>query len=186
MGNKLFIMNFHNKQIGFIEQVDNIYIQYLNNKYTEYSKLPPILRDIAPEPTQFPEANEVLEYYKLEKYDMWEYLKRSNGIKNTRDVWFLSEPIGEVWFPLISGMSRHLSFNSLFKQGDSFIIQLNGFIYVNHHSMPLFPDCILPYLQQQSGRYSTTKGFVYDLIDKPSTRGLLGRMVCNFPESNQD
>ncbi|MCL1935687.1 MAG: hypothetical protein FWF57_04865 [Defluviitaleaceae bacterium] len=57
------------------------------------------MNGIAPAPSQFPLANDVLDYYQMEKMGVWEYFKRSNGIKLGRDIWFMSEPVGETWIP---------------------------------------------------------------------------------------
>lgn len=82
---KLLIMNFSNENIGYIERAEKAFIQHLNDKVQEFPLLPPILRDIAPEPTQFPAANDVLDYYNMGRMDVWTYLARSNGFKSSRE-----------------------------------------------------------------------------------------------------
>ena len=182
MGDKIFIMNFDNEQVGSIERTPDEFIQDYNGKITSHNSLPPVMRGIAPEPTQFPAANYVLEYYKLERLDVWEYLKRSNGFKNSREVWFMSEPVGETWIPLVIGMQKYGSYNSWFKINDKMHVQINGFANVNRHSIDILPPCIIPYLQKSTeNRFSTAEGYVYDLADWPSVRGLIGRLIINFP-----
>jgi len=58
---------------------------------------------------------------------------------------------------------------------------MNGNANINRHSMELFPECIVPYLEKDgSARFSTAEGVVYDLRSWASTRGLIGRVVINF------
>ena len=76
------------------------------------------MRDIVPEPTQFPAANSVLEYYGMNKFDAWEYLKRSNGFKTSRNIWLLSEPPGQIWIPLVIGMQKYTYYSSFMQVGD--------------------------------------------------------------------
>ena len=181
MGDKVFIMNFKNEQIGYVERKEDIFEQKLNGTKTQHKTLPRIMQYIAPEPTQFPAAQEVLDYYKMAKLDVWEYIQKSNGIKNSRDVWFMSEPAGEVWLPLIVGMQRYPRYESWFKTGDKVKVEMNGNGNINRHSMELFPKCIIPYLVKDSeSRFSTTEGIVYDLRSRGSTRGLIGRIILNF------
>jgi hypothetical protein len=175
-------MNFKNERIGHVERKSDIFEQELNGQKTLHKTLPRIMQYIAPEPTQFPAAKEVLDYYKMEKLDVWEYLKRSNGIKNSRDVWFLAEPTGgEVWLPLIVEMQRYPRYESWFKTGDKVRVDMGGRAIINRHAMDLFPECIVPYLaKDDASRFSTTEGVVYDVRSWPSTRGLIGRIVLNF------
>ena len=181
MGDKIFIMNFKNEKIGYVERKADIFEQELNGIKTLHKTLPRIMQYIAPEPTQFPAAQEVLDYYKMDKLDVWEYIKKSNGIKNSRDVWFMAEPKGEVWLPLIVGMQRYPRYESWFKTGDKVRVQMNGNANINRHSMELFPECILPYLvKDDTTRFSTAEGVVYDLRSWASTCGLIGRIVINF------
>jgi len=183
MGDKIFIMNFKNEQIGYVERKTDIFEQELNGIKTTHTTLPRIMQYIAPEPTQFPAAQEVLDYYKMEKLDVWEYLYKSNGIKNSRDIWFMAEPKKgrEVWMPLIVGMQRYPRYESWFKIGDKCKIQMNGNAHINRHSLELFPECIIPYLvRDDNTRFSTAEGVVYDLRSWASTRGLIGRLVINF------
>jgi hypothetical protein len=140
---------------------------------------------IAPEPTQFPEANDVLYYYGMNRLDVWKYLSRSNGFKSSRDVWFLSEPIGEVWIPLVLGMQpryqSYEAYNALFKPGDEVSVLMNGKAYINRHTIDILPPFIKPYLiQNGSTRFSTVSGYVKDLVPYPSIKGLIGRIVLNF------
>jgi len=181
VGDKIFIMNFKNEQIGYIERKTDIFEQELNGTKTFYKTLPRIMQYIAPENTQFPAAQDVLDYYKMAKLDVWEYIKKSNGIKNSRDIWFMSEPKGEVWLPLIVGMQRYPRYESWFKTGDKVKVEMNGNANINRHSMELFPEVIIPYLLKgDATRFSTVEGIVYDLRSWPSTRGLIGRIVLNF------
>ncbi|GHU75769.1 hypothetical protein FACS1894188_07250 [Clostridia bacterium] len=140
-----------------------------------------IMQDIAPEPTQFPAANLVLDYYKMSRIDVWEYFQKSNGFKSCRDVWFMSEPIGEVWVPLGFGAKRFRDWGMICRIGDKFKVQMNGFINVNRHSFPVFPYCIAPYLRKdEHSRFSTATGFIYDLGDYPAVHGLMGRAIIDF------
>ena len=181
MADKVFIMNFNNKQIGCIERKADVFEQELNGVKTFHKILPRIMQYIAPEPTQFPAAQEVLDYYKMKKLDVWEYLQKSNGIKNSRDIWFMSEPAGEVWLPLIVGMQRYPRYESWFKPGDKIRVQMNGNANINRHSLEILPECIIPYLiKDDASRFSTAEGIVYDLRSWASTRGLIGRLVINF------
>jgi len=181
MGDKIFIMNFKNEYIGYVERKTDVFEQELNGIKTLHKTLPRIMQYIAPEPTQFPAAQEVLDYYKMSKLDVWEYIQKSNGIKNSRNVWFMAEPKGEVWLPLIVGMQRYPRYESWFKTGDEVKLQMNGNANINRHSMDLFPECIVPYLvKDEAERFSTAEGIVYDLRSWPSTRGLIGRIVVNF------
>jgi hypothetical protein len=176
-------MNYKNEKIGHVERKADIFEQELNGIKTPHKTLPRIMQYIAPEPTQFPAAREVLDYYKMKKMDVWEYLQKSNGIKNSRDIWFMSEPVmnGEVWMPLIVGMQRYPRYESWFKTGDKVRVQMNGNANINRHSMELFPECIVPYLTKDDAtRFSTAEGVVYDLRSRASTRGLIGRIVICF------
>jgi hypothetical protein len=181
MNEKLMIMNFNNENIGYIERAQHSFIQYLNGEVNEFGLLPPILRGIAPEPTQFPAANDVLEYYQMRRYDIWTYLARSNGFKSSRNVWFMAEPTGEVWIPLVIGMQQKPKYDALFKIGDEVRVLMSGKAYINRHTIDIFPPCIVPYLQRdRDTRFSTVTGYVKDLIPYPSIKGLIGRIVLNF------
>ena len=174
-------MNFSNEKVGFVERTPDGFIQDYRGEVKAYGSLPPIMREIAPEPTQFPAAGYVLEYYKMNKLDVWEYLKRSNGFKNSRDVWLMAEPAGETWIPLAVGMQKYRSYGSWFAVGDKIRVQANGFANVNRHSIDILPPCIVPYLEKTGTRFSTATGYVYDLADLPSVRGLIGRLIIDFP-----
>ena len=181
MADKVFIMNFKNEKVGEIEKRKDFFIQTYMGKTENFTTLPPIMQGIAPAPTQFPAAIEVLNYYKMNKLDVWEYLQKSNGFKNSRDIWFLSEPIGEVWIPLVVGMQRYSIYDNWFKVGDKITIQMNGFANVNRHSIDILPECIIPYLKKDpNSRFSTTHGFVYDISEYPATRGLKGRLIFHI------
>ncbi len=181
MNDKIFIMNFKNECIGYIERSEDVFIQNYQGKIEEFSTLPRIMQGIAPEPTQFPAANDVLEYYNMKKLDVWEYLKRSNGFKNSRDIWFMAEPKGEVWIPLVVGMQKYSRYDNWFQRNDKIKIQMNGFANVNRHSIDILPPCIIPYLKKSDiSRFSTTQGYVYDIRDFPSVRGLIGRLIFYF------
>ena len=103
---RLMIMNFDNECIGYIDKAADKFIQDINGQIEESKYLPRIMRDIAPEPTQFPAANDSLEYFNMSLFDVWEFFKRSNGFKSSRDVWFMAEPPGEVWIPLAVIMQK--------------------------------------------------------------------------------
>jgi len=180
-------MNFNNENIGYVERAANKFIQNLNGITEELDTLPKIMCGIAPEPTQFPAANDVLAYFDMEKLDVWKYLKRSNGFKTSRDVWFMAEPTGEVWIPLVVGMqerySTYESYNALFNIGDSVKVLMNGKAYINRHTMDIFPEFIKPYLiRDGETRFSTTTGYVKDLVEYPAIKGLIGRVVLSFPQ----
>ena len=181
MQDKLMIMNFSNENIGFVERTDSKFIQRMNDEQQEFALLPPILSGIAPEPTQFPSANDVLEYYDMKKLDVWKYLARSNGFKTSRNVWFMAEPVGEVWFPLVLGMQRYKTYDALFRIGDEVRVLMSGKAYVNRHTIDMLPPCVAPYLKRKEDtRFSTAKGYVKDLSPLPSIKGLIGRVVIDF------
>ena len=185
MPDKILIMNFQNQQIGSIERTPHAFIQTLNGEISAHKTLPPILCGIAPEPTQFPAANDVLEYYNMDRLDVWKYLARSNGFKSSRDVWFMSEPVDEVWIPLIIGMQQRYncfeSYNIACKIGDPVEVLMSGKAYINRHTMDILPACIIPYLKRNGEtRFSTTKGYVKDLSPYPATKGLIGRIVLRI------
>ena len=182
MKDKLMIMNFENENIGCVERADKAFILNLNGVTKEYATLPPVLCGIAPEPTQFPAANDVLEYYNMSRLDVWTYLARSNGFKTSRDVWFMAEPVSEVWIPLVAGMqSQRRTYDAFFRIGDEVRVLMNGKAYINNHTMDILPRCIIPYLTQKEGtRFSGVTGYVKDLSPYVSTRGLVGRIVLDF------
>lgn len=182
MQNRIFVMNFQNEQIGSIERTQHSFIQTLNGESTEYKTLPPIMCGIAPEPSQFPAANDVLEYYNMDRLDVWQYLARSNGFKSSRDVWFMAEPTGEVWVPLVIGMQQRYksfeSYNIAFKVGDKVEVLMSGKAYINRHTMDILPPYISDYLKRDGEtRFSTATGYVKDLSPYPATKGLIGRIV---------
>ena len=184
MQNKMFVMNFKNEQVGTIERTQRAFIQTLHLETTEHTKLPPIMCDIAPAPSQFPSAQDVLEYYEMDRLDVWQYLARSNGFKSSRDHWFMAEPTGQVWIPLVLGMQPRYqsfeSFNIAFKPGDEVQVLMNGKAYINRHTMDILPPCIVSYLKRDGGtRFSTAKGYVKDLSPYPATKGLIGRIVLD-------
>ena len=186
MQNKLMIMNFSNKNIGYVERTEQKFIQHLNDEIQSFALLPPILSGIAPEPTQFPAANDVLEYYEMSKLDVWKYLARSNGFKSSRDAWFMAEPVGEVWIPLVFGMQRYKTYDALFKIGDDVRVLMNGKAYINRHTVDILPACIVPYLKRDGDtRFATAKGRVKDLSPYPSIKGLIGRIILDFPQGQQ-
>lgn len=183
MSDKIFIMNFNNECIGYVERTPNAFIQSYQGKIEEFQTLPPIMQGITPAPTQFPAAHEVLEYYQMKRLDVWEYLKKSNGFKNSRNIWFMSEPIGEVWIPLVVGMQKYSRYDNWFKVNDEIKIQMNAFANVNRHSIDILPHCIIPYLKKApKGRFSTAYGKVYDLREYPSLKGLIGRLIFHFDD----
>ena len=178
------IMNFNNENIGYVERTGQAFVQHINGETHEFALLPPILRGIAPEPTQFPAANDVLEYYDMDKLDVWAYLARSNGFKSSRDIWLMAEPKGEVWVPLVIGMQQKSSYNAFFKAGDEVRVLMSGRAYINRHTIDILPSCIVPYLKRDGDtRFSTVTGYVKDLVPYPSIKGLIGRIVLHFPET---
>ena len=181
MSDKLMIMNFNNENIGFVERTRHKFMQRIGDDVQEFAMLPPILCGIAPEPTQFPAANDVLEYYGMSRLDVWKYLARSNGFKSSRNVWFMAEPVGEVWIPLVLGMQSRPKYDALFKVGDPVRVLMSGKAYINRHTIDILPACIVPYLKRDGDtRFSTVNGYVKDLSPYPSVKGLIGRIVLNF------
>jgi len=179
-------MNFSNENIGCIERTPQALIQRMGDEIREFALLPPIMSGIAPEPTQFPAANDVLEYYDMTKLDVWKYLARSNGFKNSRDVWFMAEPTDEVWIPLVLGMQRYRTYDALFRIGDEVRVLMSGKAYVNRHTIDMLPPCIVPYLKRKPNtRFSMVKGYVKDLSPYPSTKGLIGRIVLDFSQVSE-
>jgi hypothetical protein len=182
MQDKIFIMNFKNEKIGSVERTADGFTQDLLNEVTIHKTLPPIMCGIAPEPSQFPSANDVLEYYDMDRLDVWTYLARSNGFKSSRDCWFMAEPVKEAWIPLVLGMQpRYTSFESYniaFKIGDPVQVLMNGKAYINRHTMDILPPCLIPYLKRDGEtRFSTMTGYVKDLSFYAATKGLIGRIV---------
>ena len=179
MSDKIFIMNFKNECVGYVERTSNAFIQNYQGKIEEFQMLPPIMKGIAPKLI----SNEILEYYQMQRLDVWEYLKKSNGFKNSRDIWFMAEPVGEVWVPLVVGMQKYSRYDNWFKINDEIKIQMNAFANVNRHSIDILPHCIIPYLKKASkGRFSTAYGKVYDLREYPSQKGLIGRLFFHFDD----
>ena len=184
MQNRMFVMNFNNELVGTVERISQSFVQVLGQEEIVFSTLPPIMCGIAPEPSQFPAAQDVLEYYDMDRLDVWQYLARSNGFKSSRDHWFMAEPLGEVWIPLVLGMQpRYKSFDSYniaMKQGDKVEVLMNGKAYINRHTMDVLPPCIVPYLKRDGiTRFSTAVGYVKDLSPYPATKGLIGRIVLD-------
>lgn len=179
MSDKIFIMNFKNECVGYVERTSDAFIQNYQGKIEEFQMLPPIMQGIAPKLI----SNEILEYYQMQRLYVWEYLKKSNGFKNSRDIWFMAEPVGEVWIPLVVGMQKYSRYDNWFKINDEIKIQMNAFANVNRHSIDILPHCIIPYLKKASkGRFSTAYGKVYDLREYPSLKGLIGRLIFHFDD----
>jgi len=183
---KLFIMDFNLNKIGEIVKTKNAFIQTLHGKTSTHQTLPRILDRIAPAPTQFPAANVVLDYYQMDKMDVWEYLKRSNGIRLGRDVWFLSEPIGETWLPFFLS-ERYPSFGSRMKAGADAKVLMNGQLYSLRRPLDILPPILKEYLTKDGDtRFSTVTGEVYDLAPYPAEKGLIGRLILNFPKKHSE
>jgi len=177
----ILIMNFQNENIGNIVRTASAFVQTLNGETKEFTRLPPIMCDIAPAGSQFPEAQDVLEYYDMDRLDVWKYLARSNGFKSSRNVWFMAEPVGEVWIPLVLGMQRYESYDARCQIGNVVRVLMNGQVVINRHTMDILPDCVIPYLRQDgTKRYSTARGYVKDLVSCPSINGMVGRVVVDF------
>jgi len=183
MGSKtLFIMNFEGEKIGEITQTEREYVQELNGEITRYSSLPPILSGIVPAPTQFPEVNDILDYYRMNELDIFTYLGRSNGIKGSRDCWFMIPPVGEVWIPLFIDEKKYRSFESLLKVGAEVTLLMSGQAYVLRRTLDVIPKVLKDYLVRDGEtRFSTIKGEVYDLVKYPAQKGLVGRIILYFP-----
>lgn len=79
-----------------------------------------------------------LEYYYMNHLDVWEHLKRSNGFKSSRDIWFMAEPISEVWISLVVGMQKYSRYDNWFQINDEIKIQMNAFANVNRHFIDIF------------------------------------------------
>jgi len=174
-------MDYRLQKIGEIIKRDNKFIQTLNGSVEEFQTLPKILSGIAPAATQFPDANDVLDYYQMDKMDVWEYMKRSNGIKLGRDIWFMSEPVGETWVPFFLS-ERYPSFGSRLRMGADAKILLNGQLYSLKRPLDILPPIIKEYLIKDSDtRFSTVTGTVYDLSPYPADKGLIGRLKLYFP-----
>ena len=179
---RILIMNFANQCIGYIERHEiDVYTQTLNGVVSSYNSIPPIMRDLAPEPTQFPAANDVLAYYDMKKMDVWEYLKRSNGFKTSRNVWFLAEPPGQIWIPLVIGMQYYRNYPMYMQTGDEIELMVTGRLYVRHHQLDVVPTCLKEYIKDKTKRFTGIRGYVKDLVDKPSIKGLIGRIILEFP-----
>jgi len=178
---KLFIMDYNLNKVGEIIRGKDTYVQSMAGATTSHQTLPKILNGIAPAPTQFPEANDVLDYYQMNKMDVWEYLKRSNGIRLGRDVWFLSEPIGETWVPFFLS-DKYPSFGSRLKAGVDAKVLMNGQLYALRRPLDILPPVLKEYLVKDGDtRFSTVTGEVYDLAPYPTDKGLIGRLILNFP-----
>ena len=189
INSKMLVMNLKNEQVGTVERTSRLFVQVLGSEITEYTTLPPIMCQIAPEPSQFPKAQDVLEYYNMDRLDVWLYLARSNGFKSSRDFWFMAEPLGEVWIPLVIGMqpryTSYESYNIAMKPGDKVQVLMNGKAYINRHTMDILPACIKPYLKRDGEtRFSTASGYVKDLAPYPATKGLIGRIVIDMGKQN--
>jgi len=177
---KLFIMDYNLQKIGEIVKTKNSFIQTLHGKTEMFQTLPRILSGIAPAPTQFPAANDVLDYYQMDRMDVWEYLKRSNGIKISRDVWFMSEPVGEIWVPFFLSQ-RYPSFGSRLRVGVEARVLMNGQLYSLRRPLDILPPVLKDYLAKDGEtRFSTVTGVVYDLAPHPADKDLIGRIILNF------
>ena len=190
MNNTLFLMDYQNNKVGSVERIihDNgkyTFKQILNGEETISESLPKILCGIAPDPTQLPHIPEVLEYYKMQKLDVWEYLIKSNGIHSGRPHWIMSEPVGEIWIPLIIGMQKYQNYGAWLKIGDKITALKGGRVKVGQHFMELTPECTLDYLPKDDPIHTSVTGFVYDVRESPSIRGLIGRIILNFPEKQE-
>ena len=178
---KLFIMDYNLQKVGEIIRTKAKFVQTLNGLTEEYQTLPRILNGIAPAPTQFPKANDVLDYYQMDKMDVWEYMKRSNGIKLGRDFWFMSEPYGETRIPFFIS-SKYPSFGSRLRTGVESKILMNGQLYSLRRPLDILPPVVKEYLVKDGDtRFSTVTGTVYDLSPYPADKGLIGRLIFNFP-----
>ena len=189
MKDRLMIMNFENECIGHVERTEDQFVQVLGGHIEESKFLPKIMCDIAPAPTQFPAANDSLEYFNMPRFDVWEFFKRSNGFKSSRNVWFMAEPPGEIWIPLVVGMQKRYSiyeaYRAFFDIGDSVSVLMNGKAYINRHTVDIFPKIIREYLiRSGETRFSTAVGYVKDLVPYPSIKGLIGRIVVNIGTNN--
>jgi len=181
---KLFIMDYNLQKVGEVIKTKDKFIQTIGDVTEEFQTLPRIMNGIAPASSQFPDANDVLDYYQMDKMDVWEYMKRSNGIKISRDVWFMSEPIGETWIPFFLS-ARYPSFGSRLRAGVDATILMNGQLYSLRRPLDILPPILKEYLQKDGDtRFSTVTGTVYDLAPYPADKGLIGRLVLNFPSKS--
>ena len=103
MSDKIFIMNFNNECIGYIERTSNAFIQNYKGNTSAY---------------HIRYCTKGLEYYYMNHLDVWEHLKRSNGFKSSRDIWFMAEPISEVWISLVVGMQKYSRYDNWFQIND--------------------------------------------------------------------
>ena len=181
MSDILFIMNYAGEKVGQIERTAAEFIQELHGDITKYQTLPPILNDIAPAMSQFPAVNDILDYYHMDKMDVWTYMHRSNGIKGSREHWFMSEPVGEVWLPFFLS-DRYRSFGSKLREGADVKVTMSAEVYALNRTLDIIPRVVKDYLVREGEtRFSTATGTVYDLAPYPAQKGLIGRLIINFP-----
>jgi len=155
-------MDYSLQKVGEIIKTESKFIQTIGDSTQEFFTLPRILSGIAPAATQFPDANDVLDYYQMDKMNVWEYMKRSNGIKLGRDVWFMAEPKGETWIPFFLS-ERYPSFGSRLRAGVSARVLMNGQLYSSRR-----PLDILPPMDACSAQMPKVSLVEYYLTSKPN------------------
>jgi len=175
-------MDFNMEKIGVIEKTATTFEVTLNDITTSYNTIPPIMQDIAPAQSQFPDVNDILDYYQMEKMDVWEYFHKSNGLKQSRNVWFMSEPKGEVWLPIMIS-EKYRAFNSLIKEGAECKVLMTGQLYTMYRSLNVLPPAIKePLVRNGDTRFSTTTGVMYYVTEYPGIKGTVAKLILNFPE----
>lgn len=182
LSNKLMILNLYDEIVGTVEKTSTGYITDYLGQHTETVKLPSIMQDIAPSPSQKAALPTILSYYGLDSYDIWDYLKRSNGFKTSRKIYFVAEPPGEIWVPLRGERDYTVFMNP----GDPVVIRGNGVILVNKHRNLVLPDYLTNMIDIDSAVHGNTEitGYVHDVRREGLLQGLKARLVLNFPESS--
>ena len=156
-------------------------LNYHNEVVATHEQIPDSMFRLVPPPSQFPYVEDILDYYQMSAMNPVEYLEKSNAIKTEYPTWLLKAPKGEVWFPLFQGEGNRQTYRSLVTVGNPCGVTMSGLLYHNKRTLDVLPKCIVPYLQQGAGRFSTVTGTLYDLAPYPGERGLIGRIVLNFP-----
>ena len=191
----VFVMNYHYEKLGEItydRETKQFQITYEGEETRYTRQTPKILSDILPEPSQFVSDPSLLALYDLAQYDFWELLKKHNGIKNTRDIWFMAKPEYGVLLtiPLVMGMQktiRHVErYHMSFREGDDFRILMSGDIEINRHRLDVLPKAlIVPFLVRAgNGRYSTSTGKVISICKVETIKRLVGKIEVRLNLEN--
>jgi len=97
----------------------------------------------------------------------------------------MSEPVGETWIPFFLS-ERYPLFGSRLRAGVEAKIFMNGYLYSLRRPLDILPPIVKDYLVKDGEtRFSTVTGTVYDLSTYPADKGLIGRLVLNFPSNNR-